>query len=76
MAGIVTLCGALLGFVFGLAGYLVFDFGFLTSFAIWAFSGPVSAILAYTLPTQGPRGRVPADPDRTPAMQGRSAETA
>ncbi len=49
MATLVTLCGTILGFVGALTGVLVFDLGFLAAFAIWALSGPVSAMIAMTL---------------------------
>ena len=55
MASLIVLCGTILGFVGGVAGYLFLDLSLLAALAVWILSGPLSAALAAIMAT-APRG--------------------
>lgn len=47
MAQMITIVGAMLGFMIAIVGFFVFEFSFLSAFAIWAASGPLSALVGF-----------------------------
>lgn len=76
MAGLITLCGTILGFVSAVVGFFVFDISFVAAFAIWALSGPVSAAIAMLAPAQPPAAKAHATAQRGAALSGNRAEPA
>ena len=47
MAQMITILGAILGFVASIVGFFAFDIGLLAAFVIWAVSGPVAASFGF-----------------------------
>jgi len=49
MAAMMCILGSLAGFVAALTGFMFFGFSFFAALAIWALSGPVSALFGLGL---------------------------
>lgn len=55
MAQMITVIGAMLGFMTAVVGFFVFDISFVSAFAIWAISGPLSAVVGFLVAGTQPK---------------------